>query len=60
MAGIYPSSNDREYDLLFKTAVNWYNAGVDQGISGLTPPSLNDTAFDLKKKITYFTARLAS
>jgi hypothetical protein len=55
-----PSINDREFNLWFKTAQNWYDYGVASGLSGLTPPNWNDDIFNLQKKIAYYTARIAA
>lgn len=60
MAGSYPSINDNDVNLVKKQAINWYNFAVDQGISGLNPPSWNDDKVELLKKITYYTAALAA
>lgn len=54
-----PSPNDREFDLWFKTATNWYDHAITQGLTGFNPPSLNDTKQNLLKKIAYYTARVA-
>lgn len=54
-----PSGNDRRFNLIFKTAWNWYEHAVGIGLSGFNPPSLNDKEFDLLKKTAYFTARIA-
>lgn len=59
MAGIYPSSNDREFDLLRKTAQNMYNFALSAGATGLTPPAWLDNRFDLLKKIAYYTASIS-
>jgi len=56
--GLYPSSLDREYDLLFKAATNLYNYALSNGGSGLNPPSLNDRDFDLQRKMAYYTASI--
>lgn len=54
-----PSINDREFNLWFKIAQNWYEHALGQGASGLTPPNINDPKLILLKKITYYTATLA-
>lgn len=58
MASLSPSSNDREFDLIFKQAWNWYSHGVNLGLTGFNPPSLNDKIYDLYSKIAYYTARI--
>lgn len=57
---LLPSYNDRTYDLWLKIAVNTYESALSTGATGLTPPSLNDRLFDLQKKVTYYTAMIAS
>lgn len=57
--GEYPSINDREWNLVQKTAWNFYETAVEAGVSGLNPPSPNDNKEILLKKITYYTAALA-
>jgi len=37
-----------------------YDEAIARGITGLTPPSLNDRELDLIKKVTYYTAALAN
>lgn len=56
MAGLYPSINDRDYDLLKKMAWNWYEIVIAQGATDVTPPSWNDDRLTLFKKIAYYTA----
>lgn len=57
--GMLPSFNDRDFNLWFKIAQNWYDHGVAQGLTGFTPPNWNDKVYDLQKKIAYYTARIA-
>lgn len=56
--GLYPTSMDREYDLVFKATTNLYNYALTKGASGLNPPSLNDRLFDLWRKATFYTAAI--
>ena len=55
-AGLSPAINDRRYDLIFKAATNFYDYAYNFGVTGLNPPSLNDTEFVLWKKIAYYLA----
>lgn len=57
MAGSYPNGSDNKRDLLRKIALNFYTYVVDFGGSGVNPPSWNDNAVDLEKKIAYTTAK---
>ncbi len=57
--GLYPSINDRKFNLLKKAAFNVYNWAVESGITGLNAPDINDTEDVLYKKLTYYTAALA-
>ncbi len=53
-----PSINDPRYSLVFKVAQNYYDFAINFGVSGLTPPSLNDTEDTLWKKAVYYSARV--
>ncbi len=57
MLGLFPVSNDREWNLWFKIASNYYNYALNLGATGLNPPNLNDNKFILMKKTAYFSAR---
>ncbi len=54
-----PSINDRDYDYWRKIAWNFYEIALDEGVSGLEPPSWNDPQATLIKKTAYYTATLA-
>lgn len=56
MAGLESNINDREYDLLKKSAWNLYEFALAQGATDLNPPSWNDNRQDLLKKIAYYSA----
>lgn len=55
---LYPSSNDRDYDLLKKAAWNLYEYALANGATGLNSPSWNDRWFDLWKKCVYYSAAI--
>jgi hypothetical protein len=56
MAGIQPSTNDRDYDLWKKISWNAYEMAIRLGVTGLNPPNWNDREFDLMRKTAYYTA----
>lgn len=60
MAGSYPNNSDNDVSLVKKQAWNWYEFAVASGVSGLNPPNWSDNKVDLLKKITYYTASVAS
>jgi hypothetical protein len=51
---------DNEVSLWRKIASAWYDIAIDEGVTGLTPPSVNDNKTTLMKKVAYYTAQLAS
>jgi hypothetical protein len=55
----YPSINDRDFDLWKKIAWNFYEFAVASGVTGLNPPSINDTQDNLQKKVAYYSASVA-
>lgn len=57
MAGQSPSWNDDKRTLWLKIANNFYTYVVNFGGSGVTPPSWNDSAYDLEKKAAYASAK---
>jgi hypothetical protein len=60
MARLEPSINDREPDLWFKAAWNMYEWGIENGVTGLTPPRIGEPVFSLQKKLVYYSAAIAS
>lgn len=58
MAGSYPTSTDTDFTLIRKAAWNFYDRAVTVGVTGLNPPSWNDTDDVLLKKIAYYTASI--
>jgi hypothetical protein len=53
-----PVINDTKHSLLVKICQNWYDYGVLLGVTGINPPSWNDTDDVLLKKIAYTTAKI--
>lgn len=51
-----PSPNDTDINLWRKIVWNWYSYATNFGVTGLTPPNLNDDEFILMKKAAYITA----
>jgi hypothetical protein len=53
---LVPSVNDTDVNLLRKICWNEYSYATNFGVTGLTPPNLNDDDFILLKKWCYITA----
>lgn len=51
-----PSPNDTDFALLRKIVWNYYNYAIHFGVTGINPPSVNDTYEVLLKKWCYITA----
>ncbi len=60
MARLEASINDSAQQLWFKIAWNFYDWAIDNSISGLTPPRINEPVFSLQKKLVYYSAAIAS
>lgn len=56
MAGSYPNGSDNKRALWLRIASNLYSYAVNFGVTGLTPPSWNDSVNDLARKSAYYTA----
>lgn len=57
MSALNPYRNDTEYNLLFKIAWNLYSYAINFGVTGINPPSMNDTDDVLLKKAAYISAK---
>ena len=58
--GQTPSINDKEYDLWWAVASNFYNHASNLGVIGSAqPPQTNDNVVDLMRKVATYTASLA-